>query len=75
MQRTQMALIGALLVGAMGVFVWRAKQHSSAPEEPHSTLPVASAPFVAARSSALIGSPSASRSTRSIGWPEGERSE
>jgi hypothetical protein len=43
MQRTQMALIGALLVGAVGVFAWRAKQHSRAAEEPHSPLPVASA--------------------------------
>ena len=43
MQRTQMALIGALLVSIVGLFFWRAKQHSRAPEEPHSTQPAASA--------------------------------
>src|SRR5579871_4393499 len=36
MPRSQLAIIGALLVAIVLAIVWRAHQQSSAPEEPHS---------------------------------------
>ena len=42
MQRSQAAIVGALLVAIVLAIVWRAHEQSGAPEEPHST-PAASA--------------------------------
>jgi hypothetical protein len=42
MSRSQLAIIGALVVAIVLAIVWRAHQQSSAPEEPHS-LPTGSA--------------------------------
>src|SRR5580765_2654785 len=62
MQRSQLALIGALLVAAIALFVWRAKQQSRAAEEPHGTPPPsaaasASEPKAAAPASASVTAP------------------
>jgi len=46
MPRSQLAIIGALLVAIVLAIVWRAHQQSSAPEEPHS--PPATSPSAAA---------------------------
>jgi cytoskeletal protein RodZ len=43
MPRSQVAIVGALLVAIVLAIVWRAHQQSSAPEEPHSSLPASAA--------------------------------
>jgi hypothetical protein len=43
MERSQVAIIGALALAGLGVFAFRAHQQSRAPEEPHSRLPASAA--------------------------------
>ena len=73
MQRSQMALIGALLLGGIGLFIWRAKQHSSAAEEPHSTLPTSAAASATAEPAAPSASSPVTAPAYSSVLPDGRQ--
>jgi hypothetical protein len=73
MQRSQMALIGALLVGGTGFFVWRAKQRSQAAEEPHSTPSASAAASATEQPTAPSASASVAAPAYSSVLPDGRK--